>query len=83
MFAATISTPFSESHLVTSSMAAHMACWLYKSSVSASGVALLGRRVISRPPRRLAIGRVEQAWLAEERRAHLSSDAESAASLDT
>lgn len=77
MFAATISTPFSESHLVTSSMAAHMACWLYKSSVSASGVAL------SRPPRRLAIGRVEQAWLAEERRAHLSSDAESAASLDT
>jgi hypothetical protein len=39
--AATLPTPFSESHLVTSSIAAHMACWLCKSKVSASAVAIL------------------------------------------
>lgn len=47
------------------------------------GCSVVWRCVMSRPPRRLAIGRVEQAWLAEGRRARLSSDAVSAASLDT
>jgi len=39
--AATLLTPFSESHFVTSSMAAHMACWLCRSSVRASAMAML------------------------------------------
>ena len=37
----TLPAPFSESHLVTSSMAAPKACWLCKSKVSASAVAML------------------------------------------
>ncbi len=49
-------------------------------AVELFGAALYrGRRAVSR----LAIGRVEQAWLAEDRRARLSRDAASAASLDT
>jgi hypothetical protein len=39
--AATLSTPFSEIHLVTSSSAAARACWLCRSSVRASAVAML------------------------------------------
>lgn len=39
--AATLSTPFSEIHLVTSSRAAARACWLCRSSVRASAVAML------------------------------------------
>ena len=38
---ATASTPFSESHLVTSSIAAPRACWLCRSNVRASAVAML------------------------------------------
>ncbi|MNY38693.1 hypothetical protein D3C86_1733340 [compost metagenome] len=39
--AATHPTPFSESHLVISSIAAPRACWLCRSNVSASAVATL------------------------------------------
>lgn len=39
--AATLSTPFSEIHLVTSSRAAANACWLCSNSVRASAVAML------------------------------------------
>lgn len=39
-FAATLPTPFSYSHLVTSSIAAAKACWLCRSRASASTVAM-------------------------------------------
>ena len=38
---ATLSTPFSEIHLVTSSRAAARACWLCRRSVRASAVTML------------------------------------------
>jgi hypothetical protein len=39
--AATLPTPFSESHLVIYSIAALKACWLWRSNVRASAVAIV------------------------------------------